>query len=188
MEKRFASRAGEKLQFALEHFKLDVKNFICADLGSDRGGFTDCLLKNGAKKIYAVEKGYGLLDWNLRNDSRVEVMERTNALYAKLPEKVDIVTIDVGWTKQGLIIPKALEMLKIDGKIVSLIKPQYEAKKNQIRKGKVIEEFLPEILKKVQKDIGCGEKLDCRIIKSPIIGKRGENIEYLALVEFLKAV
>jgi len=101
------SRAGEKLEHALEKFEVEVKGKIVADLGSHVGGFVDCLLKHGAAKVYAVEVGKGVLDWKLRNDPRVVVMEGVNALYAELPEKVDLVTIDVGWTRQKFIVPKA---------------------------------------------------------------------------------
>ncbi|MEK7690497.1 MAG: SAM-dependent methyltransferase, partial [Bdellovibrionota bacterium] len=95
----FASRAGEKLDHALKTFDVNVQGFVCADFGSSTGGFVDCLLQHGAQKVYAVEKGYGQLDWKLRNDPRVIVMERTNVMHAKLPEHVNLITIDTSWTK-----------------------------------------------------------------------------------------
>ena len=132
---KFVSRAGEKLEAALEAFRLDVRDAICADFGCNVGGFTDCLLRRGAKKVYAVDTGYGQLAWRLRNDPRLKVMERTNALYAPPPEPVDLVVIDVAWTPQGLIVPAAMRWLKpCRGKVVSLLKPHYELAKMQRRK------------------------------------------------------
>lgn len=184
MENKFASRAGEKLDFALTQFKIAVSDLICADLGSDRGGFVDCLLRRGAKRVYAVERGYGLLDWKLRNDQRVIVMERMNALYVKLPEPVDFISIDVGWTPQKLIVPKALELLRPAGQVVSLLKPQYEIEKKFLRQGKVLAEKLPLVVEQVKKEL---QSLpNCRflgIIKSPLTGKSGGNVEYLIYLQ-----
>lgn len=180
MNKLFASRAGGKLDFALAQFKIDVSDLVCADLGSDRGGFVDCLLQRGAKKVYAVERGYGLLEWKLRNDPRVVVLERTNALHVKLPELVDVISIDVGWTPQKLIIPKALDFLKPTGQVVSLLKPQYEIEKKFMRQGKVLAEKLPLIVEQVKTELQALP--NCRfldIIKSPLTGKSGGNVEYL---------
>ncbi|HTL27962.1 MAG TPA: SAM-dependent methyltransferase, partial [Tepidisphaeraceae bacterium] len=103
----FVSRAGQKLLHALDEFKIGVTDKVCADLGCSTGGFTDCLLRRGAKKVYAVDTGYGVLDWKLRNDPRVVVIERTNAMHVELPEKVQVVSIDVAWTKQRNILPSA---------------------------------------------------------------------------------
>ncbi len=110
----YVSRAGEKLQAAMEAFGLDVRGAVCADFGCNVGGFTDCLLQHGAGKVYAVDTGYGALAWTLRRDGRVVVLERTNALYAPPPEPVDLVTIDVGWTVQQLIVPAAMRWLRGD--------------------------------------------------------------------------
>lgn len=180
MEKKFASRAGAKLDFALEKFGISVSGLVCADLGADRGGFTDCLLQRGAKKVYAVEKGYGLLDWKLRNDDRVEVMERQNALHIELPEIADFVVIDVGWTPQKLILPVALGLLKTESEIVFLLKPQYEVDKKNLRKGKVPDEILQGVVEAaiagVKKMPGV-KFLD--VVESPIKGKSGKNTEYL---------
>src|SRR5438046_1543242 len=107
----FASRAGQKLNHALDVFVIDVTGLICADLGSNVGGFVDCLLQRGAAKVYAVEKGYGVLEWRLRKDPRVVVMERVNAMHVKLPEAVDLVTIDVAWTRQRNILPAAARIV-----------------------------------------------------------------------------
>ena len=179
----FASRAGAKLQFALDEFKIDVKNKTCADLGASTGGFVDCWLQNGAAKVYAVEKGYGTLEWKLRQDPRVVVMERTNALEVELPEKVDLISIDIGWTKQKFIMPKALSLLKDNGQIITLIKPHYEAEKKYLRKGKVASEFLAEILATAKQEIESAGGKILQVIESPIVGGKGGNVEYLALVE-----
>src|SRR5438552_12787227 len=96
----FVSRAGQKLHHALTTFSISPRGMICADFGSNTGGFTDCLLQLGAKKVYAIDTGYGVLDYKLRKDSRVVVMERTNAMHVKLSEPIDLITIDVAWTKQ----------------------------------------------------------------------------------------
>lgn len=174
---KFVGRAGEKLDFALKNFKIEVSRKICADFGSAIGGFTDCLLKAGAKKVYAVEKGYGVLDWKLRNDPRVVVMERTNTMHVILPEKADLITIDVGWTRQEKILPNALKNLKADGQIISLIKPHYE-----IGKGRLTEEEAEKIKDEtVQKIKSLGVKIKA-VIKSPLLGAQAENVEYLALL------
>lgn len=177
---KFISRAGEKLAFALEEFNINVENKLCADLGSSTGGFTGVLLMNGAAKVYSVDTAYGELDWRLRNHPKVIVMERTNALYVDLPEKVDIVVIDVGWTKQKYILPKALSLLKNTGKIISLVKLHYEAERDMLIKGKLNSIYINEVLQKVDKDISKidGVKLENKII-SPILGKQGKNTEYL---------
>src|SRR5579884_963470 len=119
----FVSRAGLKLDFALTHFHVDVTDQVCADLGSNSGGFVDCLLQRGAKKVYSIDTGYGVLDWKLRKDLRVIVMERTNAMHVTLPERVSRVTIDVAWTKQQHILPAARRMIENGGLVVTLVKP-----------------------------------------------------------------
>src|SRR5579859_4488345 len=136
---QYVSRAGGKLEFALQEFKISVKDLIVADFGSSTGGFVDCLLQNGARKVYAVETGYGTLDWKLRNDPKVVVKERTNAMHVELPEKVDLITNDTSWTKQEIIFPNILKNLKKEGRILTLIKPHYEADKRLLHKG-VLEE------------------------------------------------
>src|SRR4030042_1056153 len=177
----FVSRAGNKLQFALEQFNISVKNLTSADFGSSTGGFVDCLLQNGAKKVYSIDTAYGELAWKLRKDPRVMVMERTNAMHVVLPEKVDFISIDVGWTKQKHILPNALKNLKDEGLIVSLIKPHYE-----IGKGKVKEEQIEEILENVKEHIvSVGGKVE-KIVESPILGEKGKNREFLALIRNAK--
>jgi 23S rRNA (cytidine1920-2'-O)/16S rRNA (cytidine1409-2'-O)-methyltransferase len=178
----FASRAGEKLQFALDSFKISPLHLKCADFGCSTGGFTDCLLQNGAAKVYSIDTAYGELAWTLRNDPRVVVMERTNALHVQLPEKMDFITVDTGWTKQAFILPSVLKNLKEGGKIISLIKPHYEAPKEYLRKGRLMDEKMEEILEKVKKDIEALSLTIEGMIESPILGEKGKNKEYLALL------
>jgi 23S rRNA (cytidine1920-2'-O)/16S rRNA (cytidine1409-2'-O)-methyltransferase len=129
----YASRAGLKLAAALDGFELDVTGMRCADLGCHAGGFTDCLLQHGATAVHALDTGYGVLDYRLRTDPRVTVMERTNALHCEPPDTVDLVTIDVGWTKQRHVIPAALQWLGPDGLVITLVKPHYELDETQRR-------------------------------------------------------
>jgi 23S rRNA (cytidine1920-2'-O)/16S rRNA (cytidine1409-2'-O)-methyltransferase len=164
--KNFVSRAGEKLQFALDSFKISIKDKIWAKL------------------VYAVDTCYGELAWKLRNDRRVVVLERTNAMHVKLPELVDFISIDVGWTKQALILPNALANLKEGGQIISLIKPHYEAEKWQIQKGKLADKFIDEVLTKVRHDIESVDGKVMGLVESPILGAKGQNREFLALLTF----
>ena len=136
-ETKYVGRGGEKLAWALDHFGVDVTGLICCDLGSNVGGFVDCLLQRGATKVYSVDTSYGTLAWTLRQDPRVIVMERTNALHVELPEAVDLVTCDVGWTKQAKVLPRAMGLLAPGGVIISLLKPQYEAARDEIMRGKI---------------------------------------------------
>ena len=177
---KFVSRAGEKLEFALDHFKIDVNNLVVADFGSSTGGFVDCLVQRGAKKVYSVDTAYGELAWTLRNNQHVVVLERTNAMHVTLPEKVDLITVDTSWTKQILTIPNALNNIKNEGIIISLIKPHYEAPKNYLEKGRLKDEFVEEVLEKTKNDIiAVGGKI-IEIVESPIVGEKGKNREYLA--------
>jgi 23S rRNA (cytidine1920-2'-O)/16S rRNA (cytidine1409-2'-O)-methyltransferase len=178
----FVSRAGEKLAFALEKFNVSPKGLVVADFGSSTGGFVDCNLQNGAKKVYAVETGYGVLDWKLRNDPRVVVMERTNAMHVTLPEKVDLITVDTSWTKQKNILPNAKSNLKDNGIIISLIKPHYEADAKFLRKGKLLEEKTQEVINQVLDGVkNLGFKVE-GITESPILGEKGKNKEFLVML------
>lgn len=132
--RRFVSRAGEKLDHALTEFNIDVQGLRCADLGCNVGGFTDVLLQRGAASVIAVDTGYGTLAWTLRNDDRVEVRERTNALHADPPQEgVDLVVVDLGWTPQRKAMPAAVPWLVSGGSIVTLVKPHYELDESQRR-------------------------------------------------------
>ncbi|MBU0649724.1 hypothetical protein KJ605_02580 [Patescibacteria group bacterium] len=177
--KDYVSRAGEKLAAALTAFNISVEGLICADFGSSTGGFVDCLLQHGAKKVYAVETGYGLLDWKLRNDPRVVVMEKTNAVYVELPEKVDLITIDTGWTKQSVILPSAHKNLKNDGRVISLVKLSFETGKKSQQVKESDNNDIEMLLAKVSSDlVNSGFKI-LGSIKSPILGAKGKNVEYL---------
>ena len=140
----FVSRGGEKLEAALQRFDLDVEGLIAADVGASTGGFTDCLLQRGARRVYAIDVGYGQLDWGLRNDPRVVVMERTNARHLQsLAEPVEVVVADASFISLKLILPAAVRWLGIDGQVIALIKPQFEAGRAQVGKGGVVRD--PEV-------------------------------------------
>jgi len=183
----YVSRAGEKLDFALKQFKITPLNLVCADFGSNTGGFVDCLLQNGASKVYTVETVYGVLDWNLRNNQKVVVMERTNALHVKLPEKIDLISVDVSWTPLSKIIPNILNSLKRNGIIIVLLKPHYEytALNPNEHLGKLgLDPVKAEETKdRVVSDIENTFKIKVKeVTKSPIKGNKSGNIEYLVLL------
>ena len=178
----FVSRGGKKLAAALERFNLDVTDEVAADVGASTGGFTDCLLQNGAQRVYAIDSGYGQLHWKLRNDPRVIVMERTNARYlAELPEPIDLVTVDVSFISLNLILPNAVSWLKPDGQMVALIKPQFEAGPKNVEKGGVVRD--PEVHRQVLRDVlAAAAELDLGLqglMPSPLRGPAG-NVEFLA--------
>lgn len=184
----FVSRAGQKLEHAIKEFKLNITNFTCVDLGSNTGGFVHCLLHHGASKVYSVETGYGVLDWNLRNDSRVVVLERTNAMHVVIPEKADLVTIDTSWTSQKNILPNVKNFLKEKGLVISLIKLHYEATAKKELKSHLVKGRLPEsqhtaVLNSVFEDIKNQGFMIIHTIKSPIKGGKAQNTEYLVLLE-----
>jgi 23S rRNA (cytidine1920-2'-O)/16S rRNA (cytidine1409-2'-O)-methyltransferase len=137
----FVGRGGFKLQHALNEFNIDVKGFTCLDVGSSTGGFTDCLLQRGAVKVYAVDVGTNQLDYRLRKDGRVVVMEKTNAHYPfDLPEKVDLATMDLSFISTTMVIPNVLPHLRSPGELVVLFKPQFEAGREDVGKGGVIKD------------------------------------------------
>jgi 23S rRNA (cytidine1920-2'-O)/16S rRNA (cytidine1409-2'-O)-methyltransferase len=175
----FVSRAGQKLKHALAAFNIDVAGRVCADLGANTGGFTDCLLKRGAAKVYAIDTGYGVLDWKLRKDLRVVVMERTNAMHAVLPEPVSVVTIDVAWTKQQHILPAARRMIADDGDVVTLIKPHYEAPPALLRGGVLDEAKVDEVVESILPHIAAAGFMRAGRTLSPIKGAKG-NAEVFA--------
>jgi len=180
-KRRFVSRAGEKLDHALNQFGIDVEGKVAADLGSHVGGFVDCLLGRGAVRVYAVEVGKGVLDWKLRNDPRVVVMEGTNALWVELPEPVDLVTVDVGWTRQKFVAPKAASLLKPGGLVISLLKPQYEALPRERKGGVVRPECLETVLHRTLDEIRTLGLEVLGVEPSPIPGSGG-NREFFVLL------
>lgn len=178
----FVSRGGEKLAGALRDFEFDVTNLVCADVGASTGGFTDCLLQNGAKKVYAIDVGYGVLDYSLRADERVIVMERTNARYIEsLDESVSLVVVDASFISLKILLPAIQKWLTPEADIITLIKPQFEAGKQDIGKGGVVRSsaiharVIHEI---IEFSIKAGLQLAGLTI-SPIKGPAG-NIEFLA--------
>jgi 23S rRNA (cytidine1920-2'-O)/16S rRNA (cytidine1409-2'-O)-methyltransferase len=178
---RFVSRAGQKLDHALSVFKVDAAGQVCADLGCNVGGFTDCLLQRGAAKVYAIDTGYGVLDWKLRNDPRVVVMERTNAMHVKLPEPISLVTIDVAWTKQKHILPAVRRVIAEDGLCITLIKPHYEAEPKLLKEGLLPPEMVDQIVESIRADIGAAGFDLVETTPSPIKGAKG-NVEVLVLL------
>jgi 23S rRNA (cytidine1920-2'-O)/16S rRNA (cytidine1409-2'-O)-methyltransferase len=183
MTQPFVSRAGEKLEFALQQFHINVQDTICADFGSSTGGFVDCLLRHGAKKVYAIDTAYGELAWKLRQHPKVIVMEKTNAMHVLLFEKMDIITNDTSWTKQKNIIPNMLANLKDNGSIITLIKPHYEADKKLLQKGVLPKTVSEEVAKAVLKQIQSMGITVKDFITSPLIGSKGGNSEYLAYLK-----
>ena len=180
-DRPYVSRGGVKLAAAMDAFTLNVDGLVCADFGANVGGFTDCLLRRGAAKVYAIDTGYGTLAWTLRKDPRVVVMERTNAMHVELPETLDVVTIDAGWTKQRNILPNAVRVLKSTGRIVTLIKPHYEADKSDLDAGVLPANLVEPVMQSVCECFaGLGLRMENHI-DSPILGQKG-NREILALL------
>lgn len=189
-ESRYVSRGGLKLEKALDEFGIDVTGRICLDVGSSTGGFTDCLLQHGAKHVFAIDSGTNQLVWKLRNDPRVEVRENTNARKLKpadFPSAFDLIVMDVSFISVTKIFPALLDLLAPDGKIVTLIKPQFEVGRGEVGKGGIVRE--PEKHQRVVNEINeFANKLGLTclgVIESPILGAEG-NKEFLSLYERAK--
>jgi 23S rRNA (cytidine1920-2'-O)/16S rRNA (cytidine1409-2'-O)-methyltransferase len=181
----FVSRGGLKLEYALDQFQINVNGLVVVDVGASTGGFTDCLLKRGAGKVYAVDVGYGQLDYRLRQDPRVTVMERVNARYLfKLPELVDLATVDVSFISLEKVVPAVAELVKSGGYIIALVKPQFEAGKSQVGKGGVVKD--PQVHAAVLgRFINWAVDREFRLlglVASPILGAEG-NKEFLVLLQ-----
>lgn len=193
----FVSRGGLKLEHAINEFDLDPGGLWCADLGCSTGGFTDCLVQRGAERVYAVDTAYGELAWKLRQDERVVVLERSNALHVEVPAEVgerggvDLVVIDLGWTPQKRAIPAALRWLSETGRVVTLIKPHYERSDEEKNAGGIVDDAAAELIaQRVADEL---PELGVRVLGltvSPVRGgakgkkKKGTgNLEWLALVE-----
>jgi 23S rRNA (cytidine1920-2'-O)/16S rRNA (cytidine1409-2'-O)-methyltransferase len=177
----YVSRGGLKLAAALDRFPIPIEHTICADVGASTGGFTDCLLQRGAAKVYAIDVGYGQLDWKIRSDARVVVMDRTNARYVEsLPEPIGLAVIDTSFISLRIILPAVLKWLTAEAHIVALIKPQFEAGRERVGKGGVVRD--PQVhadvlrsIMQVARELGCSP-ID--LIRSPIEGPAG-NVEFL---------
>lgn len=186
-EKKYVGRGGLKLEKALTEFQICANEYVCLDVGSSTGGFTDCLLQNGAKKVYAIDSGTNQLDWKLRNDARVEVRENVNARYLK-PEdfdnSFDLIVMDVSFISATKILPALGSLLKKSGKIIVLIKPQFEASRNEIEAGGIVrdEKVWARVVSEVNE---CAENYGLKVsgvIDSPISGADG-NKEFLAFYQ-----
>jgi 23S rRNA (cytidine1920-2'-O)/16S rRNA (cytidine1409-2'-O)-methyltransferase len=177
----YVSRGGLKLAAALERFAIPLAGAICADVGASTGGFTDCLLQRGAAKVYAIDVGYGQLDWKLRSDPRVVVMDRTNARCVEsLPEPIGVAVVDASFISLRSILPSVLKWLTSDAHLVTLIKPQFEAGRDRVGRGGVVRDagVHAEVLRAIwQAAITIGfSPID--LIRSPLTGPAG-NIEFL---------
>lgn len=172
----YVGKGGLKLKHALDKLALKVADLVAADLGCQVGGFSDCLLQEGASRVYAVDTAYGVLAWKLRTDSRIIVLERTNALHWSPPELLDLIVIDLGWTRQDKSLAAAATMVKPEGEILSLVKPQYEVPKEWLTRGVLPTSRLKEALELVKGR--CPEKLaSVDVIRSPYVGSGG-NVEF----------
>lgn len=186
-ESKYVGRGGLKLEKALQEFHICSNEYVCLDVGASTGGFTDCLLQNGAKKVYTVDVGTNQLAWKLRNDERVEARENLNARYLKtenFAEEFDLIVIDVSFISVTKILPVLVPLLKSRGKIIVLIKPQFEVGRGEVGKGGIVKD--EEKHERVVTQINAfAEALNLRVsglIDSPILGADG-NKEFLALYE-----
>jgi 23S rRNA (cytidine1920-2'-O)/16S rRNA (cytidine1409-2'-O)-methyltransferase len=177
---RFISRGGEKLEAALETFPIAVEDAVCADVGASTGGFTDCLLQRGASRVYAIDVGYGLLHWHLRDNSRVVLMERTNARYLeRLPEPMDLVTVDASFISLRLLFPAIRGWMKGEGHLLALVKPQFEAGRKNVGKGGVVRdpEVHQDVMRRVLEYAQDNDLPPQGLMRSPLTGPKG-NVEF----------
>ncbi|MDD3554218.1 MAG: TlyA family RNA methyltransferase [Deltaproteobacteria bacterium] len=180
----YVSRGGLKLAHALSCFQISVNGMVCMDVGASTGGFTDCLLQHGAERVYAVDVGYGQLDWKIRNNGRVVVLERQNIRSMDptlIPEPIDLLVMDVSFISLKTALPPALPFLKPCGAVIALIKPQFEAGREQVGKGGVIRNagVREEVVKGLRTFFSQGLRLTIAgLVTSPIHGAKG-NEEYL---------
>jgi len=191
-KERFVGRGGEKLEHAFQAFQPDVRGLVCLDIGASTGGFTDCLLQHGAAKVYAVDVGAGQLHWKLRNDPRVVIMEKINARYLRpgdLPEPADFAVMDVSFISLTKVMPAIKDILQPGGRMITLIKPQFEAERREVCRGGVVrdagarERVVERIRRFGEKELGLKWLGVC---ESPLKGPAG-NIEYLAYWEVSEA-
>ena len=188
-EPKYVSRAGFKLEKALDYFNIDVKDLVVLDSGISTGGFTDCLLQRGAKRVYGVDVGYGQVHEKVLKDERLVLMERTNLRHLKtLPELVDLVTLDLSFISILTVMPAVVDLIKPGAKIITLIKPQFEAGPENVGRGGIVKDekvhqMVIEKIKRGMLEFGF-EMVD--VIESPIFGAKG-NKEFLALFEKIGA-
>jgi 23S rRNA (cytidine1920-2'-O)/16S rRNA (cytidine1409-2'-O)-methyltransferase len=180
---QYVSRGGLKLAGALETFAIAVRDRIVVDIGASTGGFTDCLLQQGASRVYAIDVGYGQLAWKLQQDARVTIIDRTNIRYfdpARLDPRPSLATIDVSFISLTLVLPKAAEIILPGGDIIALIKPQFEVGREQMEKGGIIKDPLKhdQVTQKIQASAVLLGLEVCGLIDSPIVGAEG-NKEFL---------
>lgn len=181
----YVSRGGLKLEKSIELWNIDLSSKIAMDIGASTGGFTDCMLINGATKVYAIDVGYGQLDWKLRNDQRVVNMEKCNIRHIDIEsfEEIDFISIDVSFISLGLVLPVAAKLLKEGGSLVALVKPQFEAGREQVGKKGIVRdpEVHREVIEKVVGFCKDNELVPQGLTFSPVTGAKG-NIEYLLYV------
>ena len=180
----YVGRGGEKLAAALDHFDLEVNGAVALDVGASTGGFTDCLLKRGAARVFAVDVGYGQLDYRLRQDARITVMERVNARYPfSLPERVDVATVDVSFISATMVLPSVAKHVKESGRIVVLVKPQFEARRSEVGRGGIVRDsdvHARVLARTIAWAVAHRYRL-CGLTPSPITGSSG-NREFLVLL------
>ncbi len=183
----YVGRGGLKLKGGIDAFHLNVQGCVCLDVGASTGGFTDCLLQHGARKVYAVDVGYGQLAWSLRRDDRVAVIERTNIRYMpdeKVPEPVDLITIDVSFISLTIVVPAVLRFMKPESEILALVKPQFEVGRGKVGKGGVVRDAAlhQEVVARLTEFFLSVDLEPSDFIPSPVLGPKG-NKEYLALLK-----
>lgn len=184
---RYVGRGGLKLEAALRDFEVDVQDRVCLDVGASTGGFTDCLLQHGARRVIAIDVGHNQIDWRLRTDPRVEVREGVNARYLRPEEfgtQFDLIVMDVSFISATKVLPALVPLLKHDGRLITLIKPQFEVGRGEVGKGGIVRE--PEKRTRVVEEVNrAAEELGLlarKVIESPLQGADG-NVEFLALYE-----
>lgn len=184
---RYVSRGGLKLETALREFAIDVRGLLCLDVGASTGGFTDCLLQHGARRVVAVDVGHNQIDWHLRDDRRVEVREGVNARYlepADFAARFDLAVMDVAFISATKVMPAIVPLLNDRGRLIVLIKPQFEVGKGEVGKGGIVRDpekhaRVVETVNEAARDLGLDVR---RVIESPICGAEG-NVEFLALYQ-----
>lgn len=184
---RYVGRGGLKLEAALRDFEVDVQDRVCLDVGASTGGFTDCLLQHGARRVIAIDVGHNQIDWRLRTDPRVEVREGVNARYLRPEEfdtQFDLIVMDVSFISATKVLPALVPLLKHDGRLITLIKPQFEVGRGEVGKGGIVRE--PEKRTRVVEEVNrAAEELGLlarKVIESPLQGADG-NVEFLGLYE-----